>query len=105
MSSTLTSLFMIIIFFFTLPRPPRSTLTDPLFPYTTLFRSQTRPRNPVSPECHHRHYRPRVGQPDGGGLDRVQAARVQRRRGSPVIVGAEQSAIGRRAEWIARDVR
>src|SRR3546814_2672839 len=25
-------------------RPPRSTLTDTLFPYTTLFRSQTRPR-------------------------------------------------------------
>src|SRR3546814_4304656 len=29
----------VFIFFLTIPRPPRSTLTDPLFPYTTLFRS------------------------------------------------------------------
>src|SRR3546814_16785441 len=27
------------IFFLCLPRPPRSTRTDTLFPYTTLFRS------------------------------------------------------------------
>src|SRR3546814_15552661 len=30
---------MILLFFFILRRPPRSTRTDPLFPYTTLFRS------------------------------------------------------------------
>src|SRR3546814_7171175 len=29
-----------IIFFLMLRRPPRSTLTDTLFPYTTLFRSR-----------------------------------------------------------------
>src|SRR3546814_5816665 len=28
-----------ILFFLMVRRPPRSTLTDPLFPYTTLFRS------------------------------------------------------------------
>src|SRR3546814_2393519 len=27
-------------------RPPRSTLTDPLFPYPTLFRSHARDRRP-----------------------------------------------------------
>src|SRR3546814_11231217 len=27
------------LFFLTIRRPPRSTLTDTLFPYTTLFRS------------------------------------------------------------------
>src|SRR3546814_2730167 len=27
------------VFFFIIPRPPRSTRTDTLFPYTTLFRS------------------------------------------------------------------
>src|SRR3546814_833909 len=33
--------FIIFIFFFLmLRRPPRSTLTDPLFPYTTLFRAR-----------------------------------------------------------------
>src|SRR3546814_16258582 len=31
----------IIIFFVMLRRPPRSTLTDTLFPYTPLFRSLT----------------------------------------------------------------
>src|SRR3546814_16052123 len=29
-----------------IPRPPRSTRTDTLFPYTTLFRSQTLSRRP-----------------------------------------------------------
>src|SRR3546814_18943427 len=30
---------MFIVFFLMLRRPPRSTLTDTLFPYSTLFRS------------------------------------------------------------------
>src|SRR3546814_14586604 len=35
------TLFMLILFFFLrIRRPPRSTRTDTLFPYTTLFRSQ-----------------------------------------------------------------
>src|SRR3546814_5149288 len=34
---------LIILFFFMIRRPPRSTRTDPLFPYTTLFRSGTSP--------------------------------------------------------------
>src|SRR3546814_1757591 len=39
----MTSFFLSIVFFFFLMirRPPRSTRTDTLFPYTTLFRSQT----------------------------------------------------------------
>src|SRR3546814_11817874 len=32
-------LFAIFCFFLMIRRPPRSTLTDTLFPYTTLFRS------------------------------------------------------------------
>src|SRR3546814_1736403 len=31
---------MLFIFFLMIRRPPRSTRTDTLFPYTTLFRSQ-----------------------------------------------------------------
>src|SRR3546814_18300789 len=31
-----------VFFFLTIRRPPRSTRTDTLFPYTTLFRSPTR---------------------------------------------------------------
>src|SRR3546814_19886351 len=30
---------VLCVFFLMIRRPPRSTLTDPLFPYTTLFRS------------------------------------------------------------------
>src|SRR3546814_15113439 len=32
----------ILVFFLMIRRPPRSTLTDTLVPYTTLFRSPTR---------------------------------------------------------------
>src|SRR3546814_11419778 len=36
--------FLIVVFFFLMiRRPPRSTRTDTLFPYTTLFRSRVRP--------------------------------------------------------------
>src|SRR3546814_11475114 len=33
-------MYSLIIFFLMIRRPPRSTRTDTLFPYTTLFRSQ-----------------------------------------------------------------
>src|SRR3546814_12511910 len=33
--------YICICFFLMIPRPPRSTRTNPLFPYTTLFRSGT----------------------------------------------------------------
>src|SRR3546814_17658610 len=32
--------FALFVFFFMIRRPPRSTRTDTLFPYTTLFRSR-----------------------------------------------------------------
>src|SRR3546814_10849061 len=35
----LLSLYCVYIFFLMIRRPPRSTRTDTLFPYTTLFRS------------------------------------------------------------------
>src|SRR3546814_7840409 len=34
--------FLLLIFFLMIRRPPRSTRTDTLFPYTTLFRSFVR---------------------------------------------------------------
>src|SRR3546814_18438957 len=39
---------MSVFFFLMIRRPPRSTRTDTLFPYTTLFRSRA-PRPPPSP--------------------------------------------------------
>src|SRR3546814_6808991 len=35
--------FVVLFFFVMILRPPRSTRTDTLFPYTTLFRSRFRP--------------------------------------------------------------
>src|SRR3546814_10038120 len=39
-----------IVFFLIIRRPPRSTRTDTLFPYTTLFRSGRRHRHQDAPE-------------------------------------------------------
>src|SRR3546814_6387036 len=37
--------FFFLFFFLMIRRPPRSTRTDTLFPYTTLFRSQQKESN------------------------------------------------------------
>src|SRR3546814_11652160 len=37
-------LYLVLFFFLMIRRPPRSTRTDTLFPYTTLFRSPNRDR-------------------------------------------------------------
>src|SRR3546814_11663099 len=44
-----TLLLFLFLFFLMIRRPPRSTRTDTLFPYTTLFRSpaQSAPRDPA----------------------------------------------------------
>src|SRR3546814_15218083 len=38
-------MFVLLFFFLMIRRPPRSTRTDTLFPYTTLFRSPSRCRD------------------------------------------------------------
>src|SRR3546814_13101755 len=46
-----------LLFFLMIRRPPRSTRTDTLFPYTTLFRSAKHPetsRQSVHGNCHRR---------------------------------------------------
>src|SRR3546814_1009017 len=42
-------------------RPPRSTLTDTLFPYTTLFRSLHLPRTSPAPDARHAADVPAIG--------------------------------------------
>src|SRR3546814_18618555 len=42
MNRSLFYLFLLLFFFLMIRRPPRSTRTDTLFPYTTLFRSVRR---------------------------------------------------------------
>src|SRR3546814_17587470 len=41
---------MLVFFFLMIRRPPRSTRTDTLFPYTTLFRSDTSGRGRLGAE-------------------------------------------------------
>src|SRR3546814_3441350 len=87
---TLVHLYFSMCFFLRVRRPPRSTLTDTLFPYTTLFRSVA------------------------GGEHRVErdaAAQQLGRGGVPVLLGAlgvdlqrgvHRHAAGRRRELRAR---
>src|SRR3546814_5269475 len=52
-------------------RPPRSTRTDTLFPYTTLFRSQGRSRDLARSDLvHHRSRRPVLALENPCGHDR-----------------------------------
>src|SRR3546814_3026672 len=44
------SVSVVFVFFLMIRRPPRSTRTDTLFPYTTLFRSADTGRTVVWPE-------------------------------------------------------
>src|SRR3546814_1773820 len=48
-------------------RPPRSTRTDTLFPYTTLFRSAIKVSELLQPALAVGHHRP-IGDIDGEGL-------------------------------------
>src|SRR3546814_9053511 len=41
----------LFVFFLMIRRPPRSTRTDTLFPYTTLFRSSYQARMPIGIRC------------------------------------------------------
>src|SRR3546814_18157164 len=53
-------MYFFIMFFLMIRRPPRSTRTDTLFPYTTLFRSTSAPpdRDPDHRrQCVYRHPR------------------------------------------------
>src|SRR3546814_11713350 len=45
-------MYLLLFFFLMILRPPRSTLTDTLFPYTTLFRSHDLHASLKSVGCH-----------------------------------------------------
>src|SRR3546814_18777482 len=58
--------FLCVVFFLMIRRPPRSTRTDTLFPYTTLFRSVGRL---LTTDCGHSRSSPLAGRgtTEGGG--------------------------------------
>src|SRR3546814_18569907 len=67
-------------------RPPRSTRTDTLFPYTTLFRSVSATASSLTSRASYApfavfHADPE-GNPEGGG-DRLPPAHAARRHGPP----------------------
>src|SRR3546814_3805426 len=61
-------------------RPPRSTRTDTLFPYTTLFRSGGGRGAARIPEAHHRSRLSRLEGLQHLWMSRVHADRVRSRR-------------------------
>src|SRR3546814_8088213 len=78
-------------FFLMIRRPPRSTLTDTLFPYTTLFRSKPRRRqiarlHPARPRRRARGNRQRrtLSRARGAGIDDRRGDRYQRGKLCPI---------------------
>src|SRR3546814_13079952 len=95
---------LLFVFFLRILRPPRSTRTDTLFPYPTLFRSRLRPREMrlVQPVDQHalvvrlaaidaQAERDRlVGEPRVNVVQRVMAVYLRLARAEQVEIGARQ---------------
>src|SRR3546814_13337059 len=79
---------MIIFFFLMIRRPPRSTRTDTLFPYTTLFRSAPPLQERLQPLLQGTG-RYDFHQLPGGGAQRRHALRGESRLGSEYVATFE----------------
>src|SRR3546814_14844029 len=81
---SILSIILLVFFFLLIRRPPRSTRTDTLFPYTTLFRSEQhviqRGRTTGRSRAQGRARRPAGPLAQGNG--RVSGRRVCRCRGA-----------------------
>src|SRR3546814_20347237 len=71
---------VVVIFFLMIRRPPRSTRTDTLFPYTTLFRSRRRARDRPAADRPPRRRPPSRGAPHGRGTARAPGGSPARSR-------------------------
>src|SRR3546814_20196963 len=74
-------LLLLVFFFLMIRRPPRSTRTDTLFPYTTLFRSDRcvdAGGGMTGAERSQRRHRSAAGRGGEGAARREAAARRQR---------------------------
>src|SRR3546814_7078824 len=86
--------FILQFFFLMIRRPPRSTRTDTLFPYTTLFRSATSSGGSVAASC---SARCRSGRGVViGGWDSPRQSLVRRGQVGDDVV--ERDAVGARRE-------
>src|SRR3546814_2296165 len=78
-------------------RPPRSTLTDTLFPYTTLFRSFV-PRSDPPRRLSRGRHGGTIGRSSRGGSDVSQSFAYPMRRRARRTVGCEGEGAGRSEE-------
>src|SRR3546814_13820832 len=74
------SVLIVHFFFLMIRRPPRSTRTDTLFPYTTLFRSAGQVDRQGAAARHHRLFADRA-QPAGDHDDGVERPQCRARDG------------------------
>src|SRR3546814_20883335 len=94
-------------------RPPRSTRTDTLFPYTTLFRSERLPRRQALQPCRHRlHPVPRIPAADGNhataggrGVARALAGAAEQRRDAAGAVISAKPMLNSMQGGIAKQFR
>src|SRR3546814_16968967 len=86
------------VFFLMIRRPPRSTRTDTLFPYTTLFRSPRRLFHPAHPV---RFDRPRRDSPRGDAL-RARPASPRQGFAAPVRGYRASRAVKHRGAFLER---
>src|SRR3546814_875522 len=61
---------LVLFFFLMIRRPPRSTRTDTLFPYTTLFRSDHRRRHRLPQRAQRPRHLVAIDRPDAVPVDR-----------------------------------
>src|SRR3546814_16150750 len=86
----LSILLIDFFFFLMIRRPPRSTRTDTLVPYTTLFRSRNHARaEKDGPRCRGRDHRPHHPQ-TGRGRAALDAAMARQRRWPPAAPRSEE---------------
>src|SRR3546814_13344614 len=92
MLCTLTIMFFVcVIFFLIIRRPPRSTRTDTLFPYTTLFRS------PCPLRCGELRAARRTGAAGPARADRGMPLRVAGRAAADGVLPARLHGLRHRA--------
>src|SRR3546814_11121530 len=86
----------VLVFFLMIRRPPRSTRTDTLFPYTTLFRSPIeRPRVGVQPDAARDDDEREQEQTEHAGRADLLRQRRRRSRRAPMAPSALGHEIGR----------
>src|SRR3546814_17410985 len=72
------------MFFLMIRRPPRSTRTDTLFPYTTLFRSLVPASNPPRASAPEAHWTPEPVRGDGEVCETLYADALLENRLGPI---------------------